>query len=303
MKTKSLPVNDLRTLLPSWQRSLRASNRAPRTVETYTLAVEQLIAFLRDSGMPLEASAITREHVESFIEHVLETRSDQTARQRFASLQQLFNWLVEEGEIKTSPMARMKPPAVPEKPVRVIPDDDVKKLLKACDGKSFEQLRDTAIIRVLLDTGVRLAEIAGMQLDDADLDVGEVTVLGKGRRLRTVSVGTKTVVALDRYLRARRRHPRASEKALWISAKGALTPSGLRQMLWRRSEQAGIERVHPHAFRHRFAHHWLSEGGQEHDLMQLAGWKSRQMLARYGSSAAAERARQAHKRLSPGDKF
>jgi integrase len=80
-----------------------------------------------------------------------------------------------------------------------------------------------------------------------------------------------------------------------------MTTSGIGQMLTRRGAQAGVDHVHPHRFRHTFASGWLSGGGNEGDLMQLAGWKSRDMLDRYGASAAAARARDAHKRMSPGD--
>jgi len=95
----------------------------------------------------------------------------------------------------------------------------------------------------------------------------------------------------------------ADERALWLSKGGVMTDSGILQALKTRGQQAGVPRVFCHQLRHSFAHYWLSAGGQEHDLMRLAGWRSRDMPARYGASAADQRAREAHRRIAPGDRF
>ena len=290
----------LEELLPSWRRALKAANKSPRTIESYFLAAEQLVAFLGPSTVARE---VTHREIQDYLAHMFETRASATAKQRYASLQQLFKWLTLEEEIDTNPFDKIAKPRVSEQPVPVLRPEEKKALLKACAGKGFDATRDTALIRILSNTGMRLGELVGMQLGDVDLDRGEVTVTGKGEKTRTVALGDNTIVALDRYQRVRRQHRLASLPHYWLGLRGRLTNSGVAQIIAKRSAAVGLDRVHPHQFRHTFAHEFLRDGGGETDLMRIMGWDSPQMLTRYGASAGSERAREAHRRLGTGDEI
>lgn len=296
-------LSPLLTLAQSFGIHLQAGNKSARTVQGYLEGVRLLNEHLIAMGMPREPESLTREHVESFIAAQLEQHKPSTAWTRYRSLQQFFNWLLEEGEITASPMARMKPPRVPEAPPPVLVEADIKKLLKVCDGRDFRNRRDTAILRLFLDTGMRRMELAGLAVDDVDLVQGYATVMGKGSRPRVCAFGRRTAQALDRYLRERAKHQDASMAALWLGHAGPMRGNGIYQMIVRRAETAGLAHVFTHLMRHTFAHEYLAAGGQEGDLMMLAGWRSRSMLDRYGKSAAAQRAREAHKRMGLGDRY
>ncbi len=282
-------------------RSLRARNRSPRTIQSYVEAGRQLADFHDDRDL----TTLVRGDIEAYLADVLTRHSASTAAVRFRSLQQLYKWATEEELVDVSPMAGMHPPAIPERPVPVLADDDVRALLRACEGKDFAERRDAAIIRLFVEPGgLRLAELTGLAVDDVDLERDVVVVLGKGRRPRAVPFGAKTGTTITRYLRERARHPAASSSALWLGSRGVpMTPSGIAQMLERRSARAGIGHVHPHQLRHTSAHRWFAEGGAETDAMRLFGWRSRDMLSRYAASAADERAHDSARRLALGDRL
>jgi len=126
-RTRRQPVahDDLTVLLPDWSRHLRAINRAPATITSYQMVGGHFLTFLQYRGMPTAASAITREHIETYMAAMVDTVKPATVAKHYRSLQQLWRWLVDDGEIPASPMARMRPPVVPEQPVPVLTKSDL----------------------------------------------------------------------------------------------------------------------------------------------------------------------------------
>jgi integrase/recombinase XerD len=202
-------------------------------------------------------------------------------------------------------MAKLHPPRVTEKLVPFFTSEELSKLERACEGRTFAQRRDYAIISVLRATGIRVSELTGIRYDpddpgrsDLDLWQREIRIRGKARIVR---IGPEAARRLDRYIRVRARHGQAYRPQLWLGVnnRAPMTANGIYQMIVRRGRQCGVE-VYPHRFRHHFSHTWLDRGGAEGDLMDLNGWTSPQMLRRYGASARSARSRRSYDRVMDG---
>lgn len=157
------------------------------------------------------------------------------------------------------------------------------------------------MIRMFLEPeGPRLSEIVGLTVAALNLDEDEVTVMGKGRRSRVIPFGSKTGQALERYVRDRARHRHRADEALWVGMRGPVTTSGVQQMMRRRSSLAGL----PHTCcGTRPPMSGCRPGVRRGDALRLFGWRSREMLGRYGASAADARAQAAARDLGLGNRY
>ena len=203
--------------------------------------------------------------------------------------------------------------ALPEEhlpPVPVISDEDLGTLLRSMTSTAFLDRRDTAIVRLMLDTGVRREELVSIDVDDLDLRQQEVALYrtkgGRPASCRSV-VGRPSRYAATS--EPREHHPAAGSPALFVVARMPEPGSSWRmsgdsiwRMLRRRCEAAGLATIHPHQFRHTWADDLLSNGANEGDVERLAGWQSPLMVRRYGRSAADRRARDSARRLARGDR-
>ncbi|WP_265521294.1 tyrosine-type recombinase/integrase [Oerskovia flava] len=288
-------------LARSFARHLRAEGRSPATLRLYGQSVRFFAEWLAANGHPTTIDQLNRRNVVDWLADLRADREASTVRTRHRGLYRFAGWAVAEGEIAANPLDGVSLPKEQPKPVPVLTDAELTALVKACKGPALRDRRDEAVVRFLLDCGVRVGELCALTRTDLDLDAGMAIVRGK-TGTRPVYFGARTTAALDRYERARRTSPHAQLDAYFLSQRGALTPDGVRELVRQRGARAGITALHPHRFRHTFAHDYLMAGGQERDLKRLAGWSSDVMLDRYGSSAADARARSAAQRLKRGDR-
>jgi site-specific recombinase XerD len=293
--------------IASFRLHLAAENKAAGTIRIYTDAARWFAAahLLAETGKT-RWEQVDAADVRRWVVWLLGRYSEAYAYQQFRSLQQFFRWLAVEEDLP-SPMAKLRPPKVTDKPVPFFSSVELSKLGRCCRGNSFEDRRDAAVIAVLLATGIRVSELAAIRCcpgdpgrGDVDLETREIKVRGKGGRDRTVRIGHEAARRLDRYLRAGHELAYRSELWLGVNGRGPLDRSGIYQLVVRRGEECGV-RLYPHRFRHHFSHTWLERGGAEGDLMELNGWISPQMLTRYGASARGARARRSYDRVMTGN--
>lgn len=297
---------DLWVLVEHWKMSLEATAKSEKTIRSYVDTVGTLGEFLRANHMPMDVADIRREHLDAYQADQAKRFSKNTAALRHRTLKVFFGWLADPdagGELEHNPMVGMRPPKVDLVEVPVVSAETIKQLLKVCDKSTFEGRRDEAIIRTFYDTGLRLAELTNLVVENVNTRERVLAVMGKGRKARHVRYGLKTGQALNRYERARAKHPFAESERWWLGAKGPMTTSGITQIIRRRCAQAEVEQLHPHVFRHSWAAASKEAGAGDGDLMVLGGWSSREMLDRYGRYTAATRALAAHDAFSPGDRL
>ena len=302
-----MDVEEAERLAVSWQLALRAQRKSDQTLKAYGEGVRQYLAWCTAN----DVEPMTRSSLNLFTAGLLDGgAAASTARSRQLGVRRFTAWLTEEGEIPADPFLGIKSPKLDEKVIEPLTNDDLRALLKACvppkgaePKVALRHRRDEAMIRLMLETGMRAGEVVALDVDDVDLPGGLVTVRrGKGGKGRVAPFGPEAALAVDRYLRLRRVHRLAARDDLWLGDRGkGFTYDALHKTLAERAKAAGIEGFHPHRLRHTAAHRWLAAGGSESGLMAVAGWTRPDMLMRYTKAQASARAAEEARTLNLGE--
>jgi integrase len=264
-----------------------AGNIDPTTITATTLA--QWRDAMRDSG--LKASSVN---------HYL------------SALTTFLSWLVAEGELAEVPAVRwLRAPRASITPADVYAPDQLAKLATGaqatCQGRSpFDVARDTAMLSLLQDSGIRASECAGLLLTNVDLPARQALVhaeIAKAGYPRTVCFGFTTARALAKYVRVRADHEFAWCPEMFVGRRGPATYHLVYRVIANAGRRGGVDGARAHRYRHTWAHGLKVQGADPETLMALGGWRSLAMVARYGQSARADRAIDAYKRMgSPVDR-
>ena len=231
--------------LVMYEHHLAARHRSPRTLESYRLTLEQFDRFLTDAEHTRRTEDVTRHDVTAFLaDQAVRGYAPGTVQLRFNGLRSYFSWAADpDGRelVEKSPMARMLAPRVPLTPIKTFGADAMRKLLETCKGKDLHDRRDSAILLLAFDSGLRRNEIGDLTLADVETTTRTAFVRRcKGGKSWTASYGPRTAIAIEKYLRVRRLNRWADSPAMWIGKTGPMDGRSLNRIFDRRCHQAGL---------------------------------------------------------------
>ena len=261
----------------------RERNASPHTVRAYAADLAQFEGHLaQELGRPGRSDEVDHLMIRAFLARLhREGVKKVSAARKLASLRTFFKYLCREGVLERNPARALLSPRLERKIPGHLEEGEVAALVEV-PGDAPAALRARAILELLYGTGIRCAELVGLDLPDVDREGRTVRVLGKGSKERIVTFGKTAGAALDRYLEVRTKGgPRST--ALFLNARGGrLTDRWIRRIVSERVRQVAIERrLSPHSLRHSFATHLLERGADLRAIQELLGHASLKTTQRY----------------------
>ncbi len=315
----SVKIPPLGQLIESYVLCCCTEGKSRKTTDWYRANLSRFSRYLKEHAFPQKVEEIGTAEARSFIFHLQNEvkRWEASAYVRdnkhlspfsvqgyARSIKAFWSWLLAEGYISQNPMAGLRLPRTPRLIIATFSPEQTRKMLDTIDRKTSRGLRDYTMMLVLLDTGVRLSELIGLNIDSISFDQSYFVVRGKGGKDRVVPFGSQVRRALWRYLSNSRPEPDSPQvRQAFLSDMGLpLRPRAIQSMISRLGKRAGITgvRCSPHTFRHTFAKQYLMNGGDVFSLQKILGHSSLEPVKIYVNLSSGEVSAQ-HRQFSPVD--
>ncbi len=259
-----------------FEQYLRSSGRASATILAYTKDIEQLLDYAQKNGKT-SIDQITTQDINAFKDYLAQQAyTAKSISRKINSIKSFFRYLQSQQEITTNPAEQVAHPKYDLNPPRVLSKIEYRALRDACR----DDVRISAIIEVLLQTGIRIGELANLTLEDVDLEKGELTIKPyESQPGRVVPINTAAKDALQRYLPQR---PRTDVKNLFVTKTGnKFLVRNIRSSIDRYFRLAGVDNARVNDLRHTFIAHQLISGTPLVYVSKLVGHKRLSTTERY----------------------
>ncbi|MCX5797524.1 MAG: tyrosine-type recombinase/integrase [Elusimicrobia bacterium] len=277
-----------------------ALNLAAGSVRWYRFILRDLAAFLESRGAP-ELGAVTPSLLREHLAHLREKGiSAETVSRVYGAIRCAFRFWKGEGAIPTNPMELVERPRCERVLIRPFSPEQAGRLIEMPDVRTVEGLRDRAMLMLMLDSGLRISEVLSLEASRVEWSNCTATVMGKGRKERSVPFSEMTRQALQQYAEARAKGLVAAPQLFLGRTGKAVDRAKVRILIIRYGRQAGIEgvRLSPHTLRHTFAVLYIRNGGDSFSLQEILGHSTLEMTKRYVHLARRDVAEQ-HRKFSP----
>lgn len=262
----------MQTQLEQWLQGRAAGRQlSAHSLEAGRRDVGQALAFWRSAGLD-SWQQVTPVEVRSWLADLRKKDyAPASIGRMLSSLRSFFRYLQREGVLLNNPAQGIRPPRGDKRLPKTLDVDRAGQLLDQLPTETPEQLRDRAMLELFYSSGLRLAELAGLDVPDLDLPAGLVRVLGKGNKERVLPVGSRARVALQDWLAVRDQLAK-EPLALFVGLRGArINPSVIRQVLARIGQTELGQHLYPHMLRHSFASHMLESSQDLRSVQELLG--------------------------------
>jgi integrase/recombinase XerD len=297
-------TDDLDSVLQEFLDYCRTKNLSPHTIGYYRDRLRQFLGFCLNRLGVTDINSVSSASVRAYLADAVDSDyPTATINHAIKAARAFFNYLVDEGRLQTSPLARTKLLRAERKIIQTFSTDHINRLLSECNRKTFVGLRDYAMMLTMLDTGLRVSELCGLKTADIDWSTDFLRVWGKGSKERFVPFGTSVRKALREYL-ARKGDINAEGNVFVSHFAEPLDRRVVRVILRKLGEKARLSgvRVSPHTLRHTFAKNWILNGGDPFSLQRMLGHTTQQMVSQY-VNLAAEDIQLQHSKFSPADRL